>query len=116
MSTHHLHEAEKLLDTVPYIDDGRVILHGAIDEAAARFVQVSGAADDVDRVLNRLGSLRELRREDLSLGRRSIIDLGDGGADIDAVAHAAAQVGPVKVTGLTLENAVLTMTTTGETR
>ena len=116
LSTHHLHEAEKLLDTVLYIDDGRVILHGAIDEVSARFVQVSGAPDDVDRVLSRLGSLRELRREDLSLGRRSIIDLGDGGADIDAVSHAAAQVGPVKVTELTLENAVLAMTTTGDPR
>lgn len=99
-----------------YIDDGRVILHGAIDEVPARFVQVSGAPDDVDRVLSRLGSLRELRREDLSLGLRSIIDLGDGGADIDAVSHAAAQVGPVKVTELTLENAVLAMTTTGDPR
>lgn len=116
LSTHHLHEAEKLLDTVLYIDDGRVILHGAIDEVSARFVQLSGASDDVDRVLNRLGSLRELRRTDLSLGRRSVVDLGDGAADIDAVAHAAAQVGPVKVTELTLENAVLAMTTTGDPR
>lgn len=116
LSTHHLHEAEKLLDTVLYIDDGRVILHGAVDEVSARFVQLSGASDDVDRVLSRLGSLRELRRTDLSLGRRSVVDLGDGAADIDAVAHAAAQVGPVKVTELTLENAVLAMTTTGDPR
>ncbi|MDO5512202.1 ABC transporter ATP-binding protein [Corynebacterium sp.] len=116
LSTHHLHEAEKLLDTVLYIDAGEVLINGPIDDMSARFVQVSGNGGDVDRVLSRLGSVREMRREDLALGRRSVLDLQNHDLGIDDVVQAAGQVGPVQVAELTLENAVLAMTTSGDPR
>lgn len=75
LSTHHLHESEKLLDTVLYLEEGRVHLNGAIQEMSEQILEVFGSAEEVDRLLSRLGPVPELQREEIPVGRRSVIDL-----------------------------------------
>lgn len=115
LSTHHLHESEKLLDTVLYIEDGQVHVNGPAEDLSDQILEVYGAAEEVDRVLSRLGGVRELRREEIATGRRSIIDLRDRPELVDATYDLARQLGGrLKVRGITLEQAVLAMS--GERR
>ncbi|AGF73673.1 ABC transporter ATP-binding protein [Corynebacterium halotolerans YIM 70093 = DSM 44683] len=115
LSTHHLHESEKLLDTVLFIDAGRVHINGPAQDLAEQILEIVGPADDVDRVLNRLGPVPELRRDEMSIGRRSVIDLRGRPQLADAVFDTARQVsGRVRVSEVTLEQVVLAMS--GEER
>ena len=115
LSTHHLHESEKLLDTVLFIEAGRAHINGSAQDLAEQILEIVGPADDVDRVLNRLGPVPELRRDEMSIGRRSIIDLRGRPTLADAVFDTARQVsGRVRVSEVTLEQAVLAMS--GEER
>ncbi len=110
LSTHHLHESEKLLDTVLFIDRGRVRINGPAEELAERILEIVGPAEDVNRVLNRLGSVTELHRDEMSIGRRSVVDLRDKPLLADAAYDTARQVSPrVRVSEITLEQAVLAM-------
>lgn len=110
MSTHHLHESEKLLDTLLYLDSGRVQVNGPVEDLAEQILEIIGAPEEVDRVLNRIGAVPELSREQMSIGRRSVIDLRGKPQLIDATFDAARQVGGrVRITEVTLEQAVLAM-------
>jgi ABC-2 type transport system ATP-binding protein len=48
LTTHQVEEVENLLTDVLFIDRGRVVLDAAVDELAARFVQLNVAADRID--------------------------------------------------------------------
>jgi ABC-2 type transport system ATP-binding protein len=48
LTTHQVEEVENLLTDVIFIDRGRVVLDAAVDELAARFVQLNVAADRID--------------------------------------------------------------------
>lgn len=110
MSTHHLHESEKLLDTVLYLEDGRLTLAGPVEDLAEQILEIVGPADEVDRVISRLGNIPELRREDMSIGRRSIIDLRATPGRAEATFDTARQLGGrVQVSEVTLEQAVLAL-------
>ncbi|QGU08599.1 ABC transporter ATP-binding protein YtrB [Corynebacterium occultum] len=115
LSTHHLHESEKLLDTVLYLKAGEVRINGPAHELSEQILEVFGAAEEVERLLRQLGSVPELRREEISIGRRSIIDLREQPALADAAYDLAHQIGGrLRVSGITLEQAVLAMS--GEKR
>lgn len=115
LSTHHLHESEKLLDTVLYVEGGRVHASGPVDDLSEQVLEVFGAPEEVDRLLSRLGSLPELRREEISTGRRSIVDFRGQPALAEAAYDLAHQLGGrLRVSGITLEQAVLAMS--GEER
>ena len=104
LSTHHLHEAEKLLDTVLFIRDGSVRVNGPAQDIAERILAIVGPADDVDRVLGSLGPVSELRREEMPTGCRSIIDLRGQPALAEVAYDTARQVsGRVRVSEVTLE-------------
>lgn len=115
LSTHHLHESEKLLDTVLFIDEGVVRVNGPAQDIAEQILEIVGPAEDVDRVLSRLGPVPELRREEMTIGRRSIVDLREQPVLADAAYDIARQVGGrVRISEITLEQAVLAMS--GEER
>lgn len=110
MSTHHLHESEKLLDTVLFLEDGHLALAGPVEDLAEQILQLVGPAEEVDRVISRLGNVPELHREDMSIGRRSIIDLRATPERADAAFDTARQLGGrVQVSEVTLEQAVLAL-------
>lgn len=110
LSTHHLHESERLLDTVLYLAGGQGHINGPTHEISEQILEVYGAADEVDRLLHRLGRVPELRREEISIGRRSIVDLREEPALADAAYDLAHQLGGrLRVSGITLEQAVLAM-------
>lgn len=110
LSTHHLHELERFLDTVLFIDSGQVRINGPVEEIAEQIFEVAGPADQVERVLGRLGPVTELTRQDMALGRRSVIDLGDQPVPADTVFELTQQVGGrVRISEVTLEQAVLAM-------
>ncbi|GAB2516093.1 ABC transporter ATP-binding protein YtrB [Corynebacterium atrinae] len=106
MSTHHLHESERLLDSILFIDSGCVRINGPVGDIAERIIELTGPAEEIDHVLNRLG-VRELSRTDMSLGSRSIVDLREKPELIDAVFDLACHNGGrVRVAEVTLEKAV----------
>lgn len=106
MSTHHLHESERLLDTILYIESGRVRINGPVEDIAERIIELAGPGEEIDRVLSRLG-VRELSRTDMSLGSRSIVDLRQKPELIDAAFDLARHTGGrVRVSEVTLEKAV----------
>lgn len=110
MSTHHLHESERLLDTVLYLEDGHLTLAGPVEDLAEQILELTGPAEEVNRVISRLGNVPELRREDMSIGRRSIIDLRATPERADAAFDTARQTGgKVRVSEVTLEQAVLAL-------
>lgn len=110
LSTHHLHESEKLLDTVLYLEAGQVLIEGPAHELSEQILEIFGANEAVERLLSRLGPVPELHREEISVGRRSIIDLREQPLLADAAYDLAQQIGGrVRVSGVTLEQAVLAM-------
>lgn len=114
LSTHHLHEVERLLDTVLYLGEGKVKMNGPIDELAETVIEVAGGSEEVDRVLGRLGITEAMVREQNPAGVRVLLDLRSSPATADAVYDTAAQVSrSVRVGEVTLEQAVLALSGDG---
>lgn len=115
ISTHHLHEVEKLLDTVLLLDaSSNVIVNGPVDELAEGIVEITGSDDAVSRALARLGGVPVLDQESIATGTRVVIDCRSQAGLADCVFDLPSQIGErLKVRPVTLEHAVLAMQESG---
>ena len=109
ISTHHLHEVEKLLDTVLLLDAAsNVVLNGPVDELSEAIVELSGPEEEVSRALARLGGVPVLSTESIATGARAIVDCRDRVGLADCAYDLPGQLGGrLRVRPVTLEQSVL---------
>lgn len=76
LSTHHVDDAAKILDSVVLIDSGRITGVGSLEEITQRIVTLSGSSAAVDGFITRLGCGSSLLSDATSAGaRRVTVDL-----------------------------------------
>lgn len=111
ISTHHLHEVEKLLDTVLLLDaDSDVVLNGPADELSESIVEVAGTEDEVARAIARLGGVPVLSTESIVTGTRAVLDCRGRNGLAERVYDLPGQIGGrLRVRPVTLEQSVLAL-------
>ncbi|HIW95057.1 MAG TPA: ABC transporter ATP-binding protein [Candidatus Corynebacterium gallistercoris] len=76
LSTHHIEDAAKILDSVILIDSGRITGVGSLEEITQRIVTLSGSSAAVGSLVTRLGCSSSLLGDATSAGaRRVTVDL-----------------------------------------
>lgn len=100
VSTHHLNELSGHLDTVLILNGMK---HGYVEELIDGILELTGKAENIDRLLNRL-QVKTLSRESTAMGDRVIVDAISLGPDN---VFDAARMVDVRANEINLEKAVL---------
>ena len=115
LSTHHIDDAEKILDSVILIDEGRVTGIGALDEFRERVLQITGSSAAVSAGLAAADLPEDAIVADVSTAgsRRLTVDCAAFLSDATRVATTFTSAG-AHVHQPDLEEAVLALTGRGE--
>ena len=111
LSTHHVDDAARILDSVVLLDKGRVTGVGSLDAITERIAILSGSAAAVEATLGKLGVVDSILSDATSSGLRRVV-LDTHGTEADSVRDLAARIegSGVRVTSADLEQAVLALT------
>ncbi|CAM2896879.1 ATP-binding cassette domain-containing protein [Corynebacterium jeikeium] len=111
LSTHHVEDAARILDSVILLDKGRITGVGTLDSITERIAILSGSAAAVEATLGEVGATGSVLMDATSSGLRRIV-LDIHGLETDSVQDLAARIegSGVRVTSADLEQAVLALT------
>lgn len=111
LSTHHVDDAARILDSVVLLDKGRITGVGTLESITERIAILSGSAAAVDATLGEVGAAGSVLNDATSSGlRRLALDTHRLG--VSSVQDLAARIegSGVRVTRADLEQAVLALT------
>lgn len=111
ISTHHVEDAARILDSVVLLDKGRITGVGTLDAITERIAILSGSAAGVDAALGEVGAAGSVLNDATSSGLRRVV-LDTHGLGTDSVQDLATRIegSGVRVTSADLEKAVLALT------
>lgn len=111
LSTHHVDDAARILDSVVLLDKGRITGVGTLESITERIAILSGSATAVEATLGELEAAGSVLSDATSSGLRRVV-LDTHGLESDNVQALAARIegSGVRVASADLEQAVLALT------
>ena len=111
LSTHHVDDAARILDSVVLLDKGRITGIGTLDSITERIAILSGSATAVEATLGEVGASGSVLHDATSSGLRRVV-LDTHGLGVGSTRDLAARIegSGVRVASADLEQAVLALT------
>ena len=111
LSTHHVDDAARILDSVVLLDKGRITGIGTLDSITERIAILSGSTTAVEATLGEVGASGSVLHDATSSGLRRVV-LDTHGLGVGSARDLAARIegSGVRVASADLEQAVLALT------